>query len=172
MQPHKYDIRLSGQEKQALRELKRAGKTERRLADRARIILWTAQWVAVGVIASRLDIHRDTVIAWRRRFVAGQKQDLAVLDRLRDSPRSGRPTKFSASQIAQIKAVACEKPYELDLPLSRFSVAEIMGWIQHAEVVPAISVSSVWRILHRAAIRPWYYRAGFSHAIRTSWPKP
>ena len=43
MQPRKYDIRLSGREKQALRQLKRNGKTERRLADRARIILWTAE---------------------------------------------------------------------------------------------------------------------------------
>ena len=35
MQPHKYHIHLNGQEKQALRQLKRNGKTERRLADRA-----------------------------------------------------------------------------------------------------------------------------------------
>lgn len=158
MQPHKYDIRLSGQEKQALRQLKRAGKTERRLADRARIILWTAQWVAVDTIAERLEIHRDTVIAWRRRFVAGQKLRLALQERLRDGPRSGRPSKFSAAQIAQIKAVACEKPSELKLPLSRFSLAEIVRWIQQADVVPAISISSVWRLLHQAAIRPWYYR--------------
>ena len=41
MQPLKYDIRLSGAEKQALRQLKHDGQTERRLADRARIILWT-----------------------------------------------------------------------------------------------------------------------------------
>ena len=36
MQPHKYHIHLNGQEKQALRQLKRNGKIERRLADRAR----------------------------------------------------------------------------------------------------------------------------------------
>ena len=34
MQPHKYHIRLNGQEKQAFRQLKRNGKTERRLANR------------------------------------------------------------------------------------------------------------------------------------------
>src|SRR5512135_2803977 len=159
MQPRKYDIRLSGQEKQALRQLKRNGKTERRLADRARIILWTAEWVAVDTNAERLDIHRDTVITWRQRFLEGRQANLAVLDCLRDRPRSGRPPQFSATQIAQIKAIACEKPCELNLPLSRFSLAEIVLWIQQAEVVPAISRSSVWRLLHQAAIRPWYYRS-------------
>jgi len=158
MQPHKYDIRLSGAEKQALRQLKHDGQSERRLADRARIILWTAEWLAVDTIAERLEIHRDTVIAWRQRFLARRAAGQTPLDRLRDQPRSGRPPTFSASQIAQIKAVACEKPAELELPLSRFSLAEVMVWIQQAEVVPAISLSSVWRLLHQAAIRPWYYR--------------
>ena len=158
MQPHKYDIRLSGQEKQALRQLKRSSKTERWLADRVRIIDWTAEWVAVDIIAQRLALHRDTVIVWRQRFVEGQRLGLAVIDRLRDRPRSGRPPRFSAAQIALIKAVACEKPYELKLPLSRFSIAEIVLWIKRADVVSAISVSSVWRLLHRSAIRPWYYR--------------
>jgi transposase len=158
MQPHKYHIRLNGPEKQALRQLKRRGKTERRLADRARIILWSADWVAVEVIAKRLDLHCDTVIAWRKRFTEGQRLGLAVLERLSDRPRSGRPPQFSPSQVAQIQAVACEKPSELKLPLSRFSLSEIVLWIKQAEVVSAMSVSSVWRLLHRAAIRPWYYR--------------
>jgi transposase len=158
MQPHKYDIRLSGQEKQALRQLMRDGKTERRLADRARIILWTAAWMAVDTIAQRLEIHHDTVITWRQRYLEGRQAQLCPLDRLRDRPRSGRPTRFSASQVAQLKAVACEKPSELNLPLTRFSLAEIVRWIEQAAVMPAISRSSVWRILHHAAIRPWYYR--------------
>lgn len=158
MQPHTYDIRLSGQEKQALRQLKRNGKTERRLADRARIILWTADWLAVETIAARLEIHRDTVITWRRRFVEGRQAHRVLPDCLRDRPRSGRPSPFSATQIAQLKALACQKPSELDLPLSRFSLAEIVRWIKQADVVPEISRSSVWRLLHHAAIRPWYYR--------------
>jgi transposase len=159
MQPHKYDIRLSGHEKQTLRQLTRHGKTERRLADRARIILWTAQWVAVDTIAERLELHRDTVISWRRRFIEGRQAQLTVLDCLRDRPRSGRPPQFSAAQVAALKAIACEKPSERNLPLSRFSLAEIGIWIQQAEVVPAISLSRVWRLLHQAAIRPWSYRA-------------
>jgi transposase len=159
MQPRKYHIRLNGVEKQALRQLKRAGPTERRLADRARIVLWTAEWLAVDTIAERLEIHRDTVIAWRQRFLERRQAGLALVACLCDQPRSGRPSAFSAVQIAEIKAIACEKPSELQLPLSRFSLAEIMVWIKQAEIAPTVSLSSVWRLLHQAAIRPWYYRA-------------
>lgn len=159
MQPHKYHIHLKGKEKQALRQLKRKGKTERRLADRARIILWTAAWDAVDEISGRLDVHRSTVIFWRQRFVEGQKQGRPVLERLQDLPRSGRPPKLTPVQTAQIKAVACEQPAKLELPLSRFSLSEIVLWIKQAEIVPAISASTIWRLLHQDAIRPWHYRS-------------
>ena len=98
MQPHKYHIHLNGQEKQALRQLKRNGKTERRLADRARIILWTADWVAVDEISTRLGLHRSTVIFWRQRFVEDQQQGRPVVERLRDRPRSGRPVQFTPAR--------------------------------------------------------------------------
>jgi transposase len=158
MQPRKYSIDLSASDKQTLRQLKRDGHSEHRLADRIRIVLWTAECVEVDTIAERLDIHPDTVIFWRQRFVEGQQRGQPIQERLTDLPRSGRPSKFSAEQIAEIKAVACAKPAELKLPLSRFSLAEIGFWIQQAQVVPAISASSLWRLLHQAAIRPWYYR--------------
>lgn len=156
--PHKYDINLSGKEKQILRQLKRAGKTERRIADRARIILWTAQWLPVEEAARRLDIDRATVINWRRWFWERRQQGLPLAECLCDRPRSGRPPKFSALEVAKIKAIACEQPAKLGLPLSRFSVGEIMLWIKQSDTVSTISASTVWRLLHHDALRPWYYR--------------
>ncbi len=155
MQPHKHIIRLNGDEKQMLRQFIRAGKTERRLADRARIILWTAGCVSIGEIAQRLEIHPHTVINWRRWFLERRQQGLPTIECLRDRPRSGRPPKFKAIEITQIKAVACEQPAKLGLPLSRFSLAEIMIWIKRANIVSDISVSSIWRLLHHDVIRPW-----------------
>ena len=158
MQPHKYRIRLSSEEKQVLRQLTRNGKTERRLADRARIILWTVDQFSVEEIARRLDLHRSTVSNWRQWFLERRQAGKALLECLQDNPRSGRPPTFKAAEIAQIKAVACEQPAKLALPLSRFSVSEIVLWIKQANVVSTISPSTVWRLLHRDAIRPWYYR--------------
>jgi transposase len=150
---------LRGKDKQTLRAMKRAGKTERRVADRARIILWTAALVAVDEIACRLEIHRSTVINWRRWYLERRAAGLFVEESLQDQPRSGRPSKFTPLESTQIKAVACEQPAKLELPLSRFSLTDILDWVLQAQIVPQISVSTLWRLLHQDAIRPWYYRA-------------
>lgn len=159
MKPYKHDIRLSGKEKRILRALTRAGKTERRLADRSRIILWTADGVAACEIARRLEMHRNTVINWRRWYLERRAAGLSVVGGLEDRPRSGRPLKFTPLGITQIKAIACEQPAKLELPLSRFSLSDVLDWVVQAGVVSEISISTLWRLLHRDAIRPWYYRA-------------
>jgi transposase len=159
MKPYKYQIRLSSKEKQILRALKRAGKTERRVADRARIILWTAAGLTVDEIARRLEFHRSTVINWRKWYLERRADGLSVQESLQDKPRSGRPSKFTPLEVTQIKAIACEQPAKLELPLSRFSLQEVHNWVLQAGIVPEISVSTLWRLLHRDAIRPWYYRA-------------
>lgn len=158
MTPYKYYIPLRGGEKQELRKLKRRGKTERRLADRARIILWTNQRVAVNEIATRLEVHRTTVINWRRWFLERRKAGQSVVDCLRDAPRSGRPLSRTALQEAQIKAVVCERPALLHKPLSRFSLSEIQAWVRQAKVAPQLSRTTLWRLLHQDALRPWFYR--------------
>lgn len=159
MKPYKYHIRLGGKDKQILRALKRAGKTERRVADRARIILWTAACVAVDEIACRLEIHRSTVINWRRWYLERRAAGLSVQESVQDQPRSGRPPKFTPLEITQIKAIACEQPAKLKMPLSRFSLNDVLDWVIEAEIVSEISISTLWRLLHQDAIRPWYYRA-------------
>jgi hypothetical protein len=96
MPPFKYYIRLTNKEKVALRQLRRA-KTEVRLADRARIVLWAHEGVTIDETARRLECGREKVILWRRRFLEGRSAKIPVLARLRDQPRSGRPASFSPS---------------------------------------------------------------------------
>ncbi len=97
MQPYKYVIRLTGKEKRELRQLKRSSKTESRLVDRARLLLWAHDGVTIDESAARLGCGRDKVIFWRRRFLEGRTAKIPVCDRLRDQPRSGRPPTFSPS---------------------------------------------------------------------------
>lgn len=97
MHPYKYVIRLTGKEKKELRQLKRRAKTEVRLADRARLLLWSHEGVTIDETATRLACGRDKVIFWRRRFLEGRAAKLPLLERLRDQPRSGRPASFSPS---------------------------------------------------------------------------
>lgn len=58
----------------------------------------------------------------------------------------------------QIKALACELPATLDLPLSRFSSDEIARAAVEQGIVAQISGTTVWRWLSADAIRPWRHR--------------
>jgi hypothetical protein len=58
----------------------------------------------------------------------------------------------------QIKAIACELPATLGLPLSRLSTADIVREAQRSGIVATISDKTVWRWLNEDAIRPWQHR--------------
>lgn len=61
-----------------------------------------------------------------------------------------------------IKALACELPAELGLPLSRLSSADIAREAVTRGIVASISGVTVWRWLSADAIRPWLYRSWIS----------
>jgi len=75
------------------------------------------------------------------------------------SPDKGGRSLFPPKDIAQIKALACQLPAERGIPLSRFSISEIVREVISAAIVPSVSDSSVWRWLHEDAIRPWFHRS-------------
>ena len=58
----------------------------------------------------------------------------------------------------QVKALACELPWEQGIPLSRFSSSEIATEVVQRGIVAEISGSTVWRWLHEDAIKPWQHR--------------
>ena len=61
--------------------------------------------------------------------------------------------------VVEIKALACERPVDLGLPLSRLSHAEIARIAVARDIVEAISVTTVWRWLGEDALKPWRYRS-------------
>jgi hypothetical protein len=65
---------------------------------------------------------------------------------------------FPPELTIEIKALACELPATLGLPLSRLSVADVARHAQRSGLVARISDSTVWRWLHEDAIRPWQHR--------------
>ena len=60
--------------------------------------------------------------------------------------------------VVQVKALACERPPAVGVPLSRFSVSDVAQQARQLGVVATISESTVWRWLHADAIRPWQHR--------------
>jgi hypothetical protein len=55
--------------------------------------------------------------------------------------------------------LACELPYEHELPLSRWSVPEIRREVLARGLVASIGVTTLWRWLTEDAIRPWSHRS-------------
>jgi hypothetical protein len=74
--------------------------------------------------------------------------------RAEDGPRS-----FPPDTVVEVKALACELPCELGLPLSRFSIAEIKREVLGRGLVATIGDTTLWRWLSQDAIRPWYHRS-------------
>jgi hypothetical protein len=61
--------------------------------------------------------------------------------------------------VVQVKALACELPHRLGLPLSRLSVADIRQEVVAQGLVAEISGTTLWRWLHADALRSWQHRS-------------
>src|SRR5258708_12999690 len=73
-----------------------------------------------------------------------------VIERgLADAARSGSPGKFSAEQIVQIVAVACEEPQASGYPVSHWTPKEVAQEVIKRGVVESISERQVGRFLKR-----------------------
>jgi DDE superfamily endonuclease len=69
------------------------------------------------------------------------------------------PPAFPPSLVVQVKALACELPCRLGLPLSRLSIAEIRNHVVTQGLVAEISGATLWRWLSTDALRPWQHRS-------------
>jgi hypothetical protein len=85
-------------------------------------------------------IRPQIVSKWRKRFA------LARLPGLEAQPRRGRKARFS-NLVVQVKALACELPHTLGLPLSHLSIEEVRQHIISQGLVTEISGATLWRWL-------------------------
>jgi transposase len=106
------------------------------------------------------------VQSWRHRWLVAAPQ-LAVAEAgggtaaeltqqivavLADAPRAGAPATFSAEQICQLLALACEPPAESARPVTHWTPAELAAEAVQRGLVPRISARTVGRFLHRRPI--------------------
>jgi DNA-directed RNA polymerase specialized sigma24 family protein len=89
--PKPVTIALSASELREIEAVLAAGKTEQRVAMRARVFLLSHEGVGPTEIARRLEWHPNSVMKLLARF----RED--GLNALYDKPRSGRPRRFSPS---------------------------------------------------------------------------
>jgi hypothetical protein len=60
--------------------------------------------------------------------------------------------------IIAVKSLACEMPYQHELPLSRLSISDIRREAIRRGLVASVGSTTIWRWLTEDAIRPWAHR--------------
>jgi putative transposase len=160
--PRPASITLSARQRSALEHLCRCQAASVRLVRRAGVLLALADDPCLERVASDRGLTRVSVRLWRDRWleaadrlrdaeaeVEASDQDLLALigDALGDAPRPGGPATFTAEQIVQIVAVACEPPEKSGRPISHWTHAELADEVKKRQIVKDISPRSVGRFL-------------------------
>jgi len=133
----------------------------RRASIRHRIVMWFEQ----RSYCSRRKISPTTssLLAWTRRarLSASGASDSPSRDFLALSRDlgAGVPPSFPPSVVVQVKALACELPHRLQLPLSRLSLSEIRREVITQGLVAEFSGATLWRWLSADALGPWRHRS-------------
>jgi transposase len=151
-----FQISLRASERRALKRAARAQAAPHRQVLRAKIVLDAAAGLPSTLIARRVGVTTNTVRKWRKRFCTHGYTGL------RDRPRSGRPRVFAAVVVAEVKAMACELPATRNVPLGRWSLAELREELLASGLVAEVSTATVRRWLAEDAIKPWQHRSWIS----------
>ncbi len=160
--PRHQPIRLSEKQRALLEGwVRNKAATPHRLLERVRIVLMCADGVGNAEQARRLDVDHQRVRRWRKRWMANEERlmaaeregasdkDLATLlaNVLGDEQRPGAPAKFTAEQLVQIIAVACELPEDSGRPVTHWTPAELAAEVMQRGIVESISARHVDRVL-------------------------
>lgn len=171
--PKPEPIILTDRQREMLKQLTRRTNSTQGLVRRARIVLAAAEGHNNEQISRELGLDRETVRLWRRAWLSaaqrlaeveeaeGEEKELRLCideEALADAPRSGTPATFTAEQICQIVALACEDPKECGRPVTHWSPPELADEAIKRGIVESISPRSVGRFLKgggpKAASKP------------------
>lgn len=159
-------VRVTEKQLAILEELSRSRTEAKGIVRRASILVLGFQGVLNEQIAVDVGLNRQQVGIWRQRWreawsslcawecTEPRRLREAVLEVLSDAPRPGSPGKFTADQVAQILAVACESPSLSGRPITRWTHRELRDEVVKRGIVASISVAQVGRYLKQAALQP------------------
>jgi len=156
-------IALTNRQKQELKTIVASKKIERRLHQRADIILAFADGQTISFIVKKLHIARNTAKHWRNKWLLNQEKlnsleseenskeyRSAIEALLSDEDRIGAPAKFTPEQVCQIIAVSCELPKNSGYPVSHWSIELLKNEVIQRKIVPSISKTHTRRFFFRA----------------------
>jgi len=157
---------ISERQQLILLEVSKSRSSPLSVRQRARIILLAFAGRKNEEIAAEIELHRRQIGLWRRRWQEAwpaltvlecsetRRLRDGIREVLRDAPRSGRKGTFTAEQVTQILAVACEKPELSGRPISHWTHRELREEVIKRGIVANISESQVRRYLNQAMLQP------------------
>jgi putative transposase len=152
---------ISERQQEALRRIVRRRSSPQFLVQRAKVILLAFERYSCEQIEGETGLERHAIGRWRKlwkqsfeRLIAvecGEGPEAlkaAIITLLSDKPRSGRKPKFKGEQVAQILAIACEKPDEESArPVTHWTPTELAQEARKRGAVDSISARQVGRFL-------------------------
>jgi transposase len=143
MAAHAKRIEIAAADRPVLEKWAGARAVERRLVERARIVLLAGEGCPAAEIAECVGCGVETAKRWRRRY---EREGLAGL---RDRPKSGRPLTHDHEVRARLIALACTRPPDTEEGVRR------ERWT-HRELAERVgmSESQAHAILRAAELRP------------------
>ena len=151
---------ITERQQAVLQTMVRSSTCPQAVAQRARMILLAFDGLFNEDIAEHVGCERHAVGPWRHRWANAfdrlvlveccEKPSAllhAIAELLSDRPRSGSPGKFTAEQIVQILAVACEDPIASDRPVTHWTPRELADEVVKRGIVESISARQVGRFL-------------------------
>lgn len=154
--PH--PVHLNEAECKELQQLANRHTTPQQIARRAQIILLASEGKNHRQIARELNISRDMARTWRERWLESCEREVPIGKRLEDAERIGAPLTFSAQQVIQLFAIACENPAESERPISHWTARELANEMTKRGIVKSISARHVRRLLEEAQLKPHQIR--------------
>jgi transposase len=161
------EVLVTARQRAVLERLVRARSTSQQLGERLRVVLMSSDGKTITEQAEYLRVDRQRVRRWRRRWSEGSSRfsrveadgsdkelEQVLLEVMGDRFRSGAPSKFSAEQVAQIIALACEDPEQSNLPVSHWTPPELAREAMARGIVESISPRQVDRFLKRSRLAP------------------
>ena len=157
---------VSERQQKLLEEFRKSRTIGTCIVQRATIILLGFAGMLNEAIALQVGLNRQQVGLWRQRWRDAWKALCvwectephrlreAMLDVLADAPRPGAPATFTAEQVSQIVALACEPPKLSGRPIDHWTLRELRDEAIERNIVTDISASRIGHFLQQAAVQP------------------
>lgn len=148
-------VRLfQNQEHEILQAIEKARSMPVQLAQRASIMLQSAEGKKADQIASEVGLSVGQVREWIKRFNGNGLVELF------DQPRNGRPREYTAQQALQVVEVATTSPAECDVDINTWSLSHLQRYLEEK--------TSVGRLC-RETIRGILLEQGISYQQAQRW---